>query len=115
MRLSRRRARWQLAVAALGLALVALATPVPASEAHTCTPDAVIGVSGRLLLPNGSGVSLVDLPSKTTRQIAVAPAQGLSTAVASTPDGSMMAVTRFWRPPADKVGGQDILLVGTEG
>jgi hypothetical protein len=109
------RLRWRLALIALALALVALVAPVPASEAHTCTPDAEIGIRGRLLLPNGSGFSVLDLPGRASQQIAVTPAQGLTTAVASAPEGGLLAVTRFWRPPADKVGGQDILLIGPDG
>ena len=39
-------------------ALLSLTAPVPASEAHSCAPDAEVGVSGRLLLPGGSGLSM---------------------------------------------------------
>jgi len=111
----RSRLRWQLVVVAVGLALTSLVAPVPASDAHSCTPDPEVGVGGRLLLPGGSGLSLVELPSRAVHQIAVTPAQGLTTAVTSSPDGSQLAITRFWRPPTDRVGGQDILLVGPDG
>src|SRR5581483_1881124 len=102
--------RWRLVVGAVGLALAALVAPVPTGEAHTCAPDPEIGVAGHLLLPSGSGLSMVELPSRDSRQVAITPVQGLTTAVARSVDGGQLAVTRFWRPPDQRVGGQDILL-----
>jgi Tol biopolymer transport system component len=72
-------------------------------------------VSGRLILPRGSGLVSVDLPSRETRALAIPPSQGITTGVASSPDGSLLAVPRFWRPPDHRVGGQDILLIGPSG
>jgi len=95
---------------------VAGATVVPAGgAAHTCTPDAEVGVAGRLLLPRASGLAVVDLPSRELRPVTVLPAQGVTTAIASARDGGLLAVARFWRPPDHQIGGQDILIVGAEG
>jgi Tol biopolymer transport system component len=110
-----RRLSWRLVGLAMVLAVVAMIAPAQTGEAHTCTPDPEIGVRGHLLLPSGSGVSEVELPSRAARQIAVTPAQGLATAVARSADGSQLAITRFWRPPDQRVGGQDILLIGADG
>ncbi|MCC7370565.1 MAG: PD40 domain-containing protein [Chloroflexi bacterium] len=89
--------------------------PAGTTLAHTCTPDATVAGSGRLLVPKASGVSVFELPGRMQRTIAITPAQGVATAVAASRDGSLLAVPRFWRPPADRVGGQDILLVGPGG
>ena len=85
------------------------------SRAHTCTPDAQVGVGGRLLLPHASSLSLLELPGRAVRPVPIQPAQGVVTGVAMSPDGALLAVTRFWRPPDQQVGGQDILLVRPDG
>ena len=105
------RTGWRVALAALLLAGLALAAPIPTGEAHTCTPDPSVGVSGRLILPRASGLAVVGLPDRVVRAVPIAPSQGVTTGVASTRDGTLFAVPRFWRPPEHKVGGQDILLV----
>jgi hypothetical protein len=114
-RASRQRVRWRVALASILLASFALAVPTSPSEAHTCTPDPSIGVSGRLILPRASGLAIVGLPDRTTRTLAIPPSLGVTTGVASSRDGSLMAVPRFWRPPDHKVGGQDILIVSLDG
>ncbi|MFN8523805.1 MAG: hypothetical protein U0821_11965 [Chloroflexota bacterium] len=83
--------------------------------AHTCTPNAEVGVSGALLLPRGSGLARIELPSKETRQLPVLPSQGVVMGVAQSADASRLAVARFWRPPDQPVGGQDVLIVGPDG
>jgi Tol biopolymer transport system component len=108
------RMTWGVRLTLLLAALLILA-PVPGADAHTCIPDPAVGVGGRLLVPRGSAVAAISLPSRETRQIAIAPAAGNATAVAISPDGSMLAVPRFWRPPQHQVGGQDILVVGPDG
>ncbi len=80
--------------------------------AHTCTPDREIGVSGRLLLPEASGLTLISLPDRTARPLPILPSLGVATSVARSPDGSRLAVSRFWRPPEHQIGGEDILIVG---
>jgi Tol biopolymer transport system component len=104
-----------LTLAATLLAGLLTSTPAPIADAHTCIPDPTVGVSGHLLVPRGSAVAAITLPSRETRQIAITPASGNATAVAISPDGSLLAVPRFWRPPEHKVGGQDILIVGPDG
>src|SRR4051794_21313206 len=108
-----KRKRSILAVALLAGLL--LSAPVPGSEAHTCTPDPTVGVSGRLLVPRGSGLAAISLPSRETRPIAITPSAGNAAGVAISPDGSLLAVPRFWRPPQHRVGGQDILVIGPDG
>ena len=103
------------AVAAATFALAALVLLPLGGTAHTCTPDPQVGVGGRLLLPQASGLSLVELPGRAVRSVPIAPAQGVVTSVALAPDGSRLAVARFWRPPDQQVGGQDILLVPPQG
>lgn len=100
---------------ALALTAGALGLPAGPSEAHTCTPDVAIGVAGRLLLPRGSGLVSISLPSRETRPLAIPPAQGVATGVARSADGGLLAVPRFWRPPDHRIGGQDILLVPADG
>src|SRR5215218_3009041 len=112
---SLRRAGWRVALAAIVLAGLVLAAPIPTGEAHTCTPDPSVGVSGRLILPRASGLAVVGLPDRVVRSVPIPPSLGVTTGVASSPDGSLLAVPRFWRPPEHKVGGQDILLIGPEG
>jgi dipeptidyl aminopeptidase/acylaminoacyl peptidase len=107
--------RWRTMLLAAGLALAALVAPVPPIEAHTCTPDPQVGVGGRLLVARDSGAIEIALPGRQIRQIPVMPAQGAATGVASAPDGGLLAVTRFWRRPEDRIGGQDILVVGADG
>ena len=113
----RRRVRRGARVLLVALVLAAgtLVAPAQTGEAHTCTPDATVGVSGRLLLPRGSGLVSVSLPSRETRVVPVLPAQGVATGVTQSPDGSLLAVPRFWRPPDHRIGGQDILLVSPDG
>ncbi|MFN8633743.1 MAG: hypothetical protein U0893_07820 [Chloroflexota bacterium] len=97
------------------LAGLLLGVPAPTSEAHTCTPDPEVRVSGRLLVPRESGLASIELPSRETRAIPIAPSTGIATGVVASRDGAMLAVPRFWRPPDHKVGGQDILFVGQGG
>jgi len=104
---------------AIGLALTATLLPIPTppavTEAHMCTPDPEVGVGGRLIVPRDSGAVVIELPGRELRTVPVLPAQGVATGVTSAPDGGLLAVTRFWRRPEDRVGGQDILVVGPEG
>ena len=109
------RARGRSALVAVLLAGLVLALPVPSGEAHTCTPDPTVGVGGRLLVPRGSGLASISLPSRETRPISITPSAGNAAGVAISPDGSLLAVPRFWRPPQHQVGGQDILVVGPDG
>jgi Tol biopolymer transport system component len=74
-----------------------------------------VGVGGRLLVPRGSGLASISLPSRETRPISITPSAGNAAGVAISPDGSLLAVPRFWRPPQHQVGGQDILVVGSDG
>jgi hypothetical protein len=97
------------------LAGLTLAAPVPTGQAHTCTPDPEVGVSGRLILPRGSGLAAIDLPGRQVSPMPIPPSLGVTTGVAVSPDGGLLAVPRFWRPPEHRVGGQDILLVGPTG
>jgi Tol biopolymer transport system component len=106
---------WRTGSTVLLLAALLFSAPAPSAEAHTCTPDPTVGVGGRLLVPRGSAVAAISLPSRETRQIAITPSAGNATAVAISPDGSMLAVPRFWRPPQHQIGGQDILIVGPDG
>jgi dipeptidyl aminopeptidase/acylaminoacyl peptidase len=110
-----RRSRWRVGFVALLLAGSALVSPVPARQAHTCTPDPNVGVSGRLIVPRSSGLAVVGLPDRAVHPLHIAPSQGVATGVATSRDGSLLAVPRFWRPPDHKVGGQDILLVDPSG
>src|SRR5688572_5580446 len=112
---SHRRSGWRIALAAVLLAGLALAAPTPTGEAHTCTPDPSVGVSGRLILPRASGLAVLGLPDRVVRAMPIPPSQGVTTGVASSRDGNLLAVPRFWRPPDHKVGGQDILLVDPVG
>ena len=109
------RVGWRIALATVLLIVLVLGAPVPSSEAHTCTPDPSVGVSGRLLVPRGSAVASISLPSRETTMLTITPSQGNAAGVSSSPDGTMLAVPRFWRPPQHQVGGQDILLVGPGG
>ena len=110
-----RQRSWRAILIATLLAGSLLAAPAPTIEAHTCTPDASVGVSGRLLVPRASGAAVIELPGRAVRSVPITPSLGVTSAVAVSPDGSLMAVSRFWRPPADRVGGQDILLVRPDG
>ena len=65
-------------------------------------------------MPRGSGLVALDLPGRDTRALAIPPSPGVAAGVARSPDGSLFAVPRFWRPPEHRVGGQDILLIGPE-
>jgi Tol biopolymer transport system component len=107
--------RWRVVLATALLVGILLSMPASSSEAHTCTPDASVGVSGRLVVPRASGVGIIELPGRATQSVAITPSQGVAASVAVSPDGAVLAVPRFWRPPADRVGGQDILLVPTSG
>ena len=102
-------------LAALLLAGLALGVPASGTDAHTCTPDPNVGVSGRLILPRGSGLVSIDLPGREARVLPITPSSGVAGGVARSPDGSLLAVPRFWRPPQHQVGGQDILVVGQAG
>jgi dipeptidyl aminopeptidase/acylaminoacyl peptidase len=109
------RARWRIVLAAMLVTSLVLAAPAPTGEAHTCTPDPTVSVSGRLVLPRGSGMVAVDLPGREQRTLAILPSLGVAAGVTRSPDGSLFAVPRFWRPPDHRVGGQDILLVSPDG
>jgi hypothetical protein len=111
----KQRKSWRIVLAAALLAGLALTAPVPIGEAHTCTPDPSVGVSGQLVLPRASGLAVDGLPNRAVRPIPIPPSQGVSTGVARSRDGSRFAVPRFWRPPDHKVGGQDILLIDPAG
>ena len=110
-----RTGRWRVVMAALLVAGILLMLPASRGEAHTCTPDASVGVSGRLVIPRASGIAVVELPGRDTRAVPITPSQGVTSFVAAAPGGDMLAVARFWRPPADRVGGQDILLMRSDG
>jgi dipeptidyl aminopeptidase/acylaminoacyl peptidase len=110
-----RRTGWRVALTAVLLAGLTLGAPVPSGEAHTCTPDPDVGVSGRLILPRASGIAVVGLQDRSVRTVPIPPSLGVTTGVASSRDGSLLAVPRFWRPPDHKVGGQDILVVDPAG
>src|SRR4051794_15450354 len=107
--------RWRIGLMVVLLAGLALGMPVPAGEAHTCTPDPTVGVGGRLRVPRGGGVASIALPSRDTRPVAIAPQLGNAAGVAVSPNGGLLAVSRFWRPPQHQVGGQDILIVSPQG
>ena len=100
---------------AASLALASLAALPFGGAAHTCVPDAEVGVGGHLMLPRASGLAVMTLPSRELRPVDVLPARGVTTAVASSRHGGLLAVARFWRPPEHQVGGQDILVVGPDG
>ncbi len=103
------------AALAVTLAVVALAVFPFGGAAHTCTPDPQVGVGGRLLIPQSSGLARIDLPDRMTQTLAVSPSLGVVTSVARSPDGSRLAVARFSRAPWENIGGQDILIVDPEG
>jgi Tol biopolymer transport system component len=115
VRTTSRSMSWRVGLVAALLAGLALGMPVPEGEAHTCTPDPTVGVSGRLLVPRGSGLASIELPSRDTGIVTIAPQLGNAAGVAISPDGRLLAVPRFWRPPQHQVGGQDILVVGPDG
>jgi len=66
-------------------------------------------------VPRASGLAVLGLPERVVRPVAIPPSLGVTTGVASSRDGNLLAVPRFWRPPDHKVGGQDILLVDRDG
>jgi hypothetical protein len=103
--------RWRLLFLASLLVIGLLTVPATPSEAHTCTPDATINVTGRLIVPRASGLAAIGLSDRSIRAMPILPAQGVTTGVVGAQDRSVFAVPRFWRPPDHKVGGQDILLV----
>lgn len=109
------RTTWRVVLAGVLLAGLVLTVPVPTGEAHTCTPDPTVNVRGRLVMPRGSGLVALDLPGRELRTLAIPPAAGVAAGVTRSPDGSLFAVPRFWRPPDHRVGGQDILLVNPDG
>jgi hypothetical protein len=106
-----RHQRWRLACLALLLAAGLLTIPAIPSEAHTCTPDATITATGQLVVPRASGLAVIGLSDWSVRPVPIAPSQGVTTGIVSAQDRSLLAVSRFWRPPNHTVGGQDILLV----
>jgi WD40 repeat protein len=106
-----RHRQWRLAIVALLLTTGVLAIPATPSEAHTCTPDTTINVTGQLVVPRASGFAVIGLSDRSVRAVPIAPSQGVATGIASAQDRGVLAVPRFWRPPDHTVGGQDILLV----
>jgi Tol biopolymer transport system component len=110
-----RRALVERLILAAALAGATLLVLPMAGTAHTCTPDPEIGVSGRLLLPEASGLTLISLPDRTAQPLHILPSLGVATSVARSPDGSRLAVSRFSRPQEHQVGGEDILIVGPTG
>jgi Tol biopolymer transport system component len=97
--------------------VIVATTPVAPliSVAHTCTPDPVIDPPGRLLVPSGSGIAAIELATRERTPIPIGESQGVTNAVARSRDGATLAVARFWRPPRDRVGGQDIFLIPSVG
>ncbi|MCC6174329.1 MAG: PD40 domain-containing protein [Chloroflexi bacterium] len=70
---------------------------------------------GSVVVPHGAGIALREVSTGVETPIAVLPPVGISGHTTWSPDGSQVAMSRFWRPPRDRIGGSDILVVPAEG
>src|SRR4051794_2301119 len=91
--------------------LLALATTLPAVS----RADDLPAPYGMLIAPHSAGVLVTDLATGASHQIAVMPPVGIAGHAAWSPDGSQIALSRFGRPPGERAGGSDILLVPEVG
>jgi dipeptidyl aminopeptidase/acylaminoacyl peptidase len=96
---------------ALLAALLALAVLAPPARGA----DVVPGLAGQLIAPHSSGAMVTDVATGASWQVGVLPPVGISGHAAWSPDRSLIAISRFWRPPGERAGGSDILLVPGEG
>ncbi len=89
--------------------LVLALVPIQVGAAPTAVPR------GIMVAPRGSGLFMVDAATGAEWPVAVMPPVGVAGHAAWSPDGTQVALSRFGRRPAERVGGSDILVVGAAG
>jgi Tol biopolymer transport system component len=73
------------------------------------------GPNGTLLVPRGSALMTLDARTGEARPIPIEPSPGVIGHAVWSPDGTRAAFSRFARPPGERIGGSDILVVGAAG
>jgi Tol biopolymer transport system component len=91
-----------LALAALGLPLGALASPAPFGSL-------ALASGGRLLVPRGFSLNLLDAGTGVEQTVHTAP--GLVLSAAWSPDGGRIAYAQLSKQPGDRYGGADLFLL----
>jgi Tol biopolymer transport system component len=98
----------------LAALLAALLLGQPASS-HADTSQELYGPFGTIVAPKGAGVMLTDASTGTETDLAVLPPVGINGHAAWSPDRTRLAISRFARRPSERVGGQDILVLPSDG
>jgi Tol biopolymer transport system component len=73
------------------------------------------GPYGLLVAPHSAGVTVTDVATGTSRSVAVVPPVGIAGHAAWSADRQWIAISRFGRPPGERAGGSDILLIPEAG
>lgn len=73
------------------------------------------GPLGTIVAPHGAGVLTTDASTGTEQALPIMPAVGVAGHAAWSPDRTRLAVSRFGRRPAERVGGSDILVAPAWG
>jgi Tol biopolymer transport system component len=106
---ARGRPRRATVLVALLLALAALGLPL--GELAGCAPfeSVALASSGRLLVPRGFSLNLLDAGTGLEQTVHTAP--GLVLSAAWSPDGGRIAFTQLSKQPGDRYGGADLFLL----
>jgi Tol biopolymer transport system component len=100
----------------LALILVTLFVGTAYGQSNlTGPPDLPYGPIGTIAAPHGAGVMLTNIATGAEQNVAVMPPVGVSGHAAWSPDRMQLAISRFGRRPAERVGGSDILIVPASG
>jgi Tol biopolymer transport system component len=94
---------------ALVLALALLVLPVGELAGLPVLRSVTLAASGRLLVPRGFSLSLLDAATGKEQILHTAP--GLVLSSAWSPDGGRIALAQFSKQPGDRYGGSDLYLL----
>ncbi len=75
----------------------------------------VFGPFGTIVAPHGAGVLTTDASTGVELSLPITPPVGVTGHAAWSPDRTRLAISRFERRPAERVGGSDILVAPAAG
>jgi len=100
---------------ALTVALVVATLFWQPAYGQSAFADMPYGPIGTIVAPHGAGVLLTNVATGAEQALAVMPPVGVAGHAAWSPDRTQLAISRFGRRPAERVGGSDILVVPAIG
>ena len=97
------------------LVAILVARPAHGQGGFISPGDLPVGPIGTIVAPHGAGVVLTNVATGMEEAVAVMPPVGVAGHAAWSPDRTQLAISRFGRRPAERVGGSDILIVPAIG